>query len=75
MAKPKRLSDKGFHVRSAKKDIDWIQQEASHRRLAPTHLIRMAVFDWFRENRQTKEPRTKKNEITLFSRFERKFII
>jgi len=60
MPKPKRLSDKGFHVRFAKKDIDWIQQEALHRRLAPTHLIRMAVFDWFRENAQTKEPQTKK---------------
>ena len=56
MAKPKRLSDKGFHVRFAKKGIDWIQQEASYRRLAPTHLIRMAVFDWFRDNAQTKEP-------------------
>jgi len=27
MAKPKRLSDKGFHVGFAKKDVDWIQQE------------------------------------------------
>ena len=70
MAKAKRLSDKGFDVRFAKKDIDWIQQEASHRRLAPTHLIRMAVFDWFRDNAQTREPQTKKNEIILFSRFD-----
>ncbi len=43
-----------------KKDIDWIEQEALHRRLAPTHLIRMAVFDWFRDNALTKEPQTKK---------------
>jgi len=60
MAKPKPLSEKGFHIRFAKEDIDWIQQEASHRRLAPTHLVRMAVFDWFREDAQTKEPQTKK---------------
>jgi len=59
MAKPKRLSREGFHIRFAKEDIDWIRQEASHRRLAPTHLIGMAVFDWFRDNAQTKEPRTK----------------
>ena len=57
MPKPKRLSKEGYHVRFAKEDIDWIRQEALHRRLAPTHLIRMAVFDWFRNNAQTKEPK------------------
>jgi len=62
VAKPKRLSKEGFHVRFAKEDIDWIRQEASHRRLAPTHLIRMAVFDWFRGNAQTKEPQIKDKE-------------
>jgi len=70
MAKLKRLSDKGFDVRFAKKDIDWIRQEASHRRLAPTHLIGMAVFDWFGDNAQTRGPRTKQNEIILLSRFD-----
>jgi len=61
MAKPKRLSKEGFHIQFAKEDIDWIRQEASHRRLAPTHLIGMAVFDWFRENAQTKNHQTEKN--------------
>jgi hypothetical protein len=27
MAKLKRLSKEGFHIRFAKEDIDWIQQE------------------------------------------------
>jgi hypothetical protein len=41
----------------AKEDINWISQEASHRRLKRAHLIRMAVLDWLRKNAQTKEPK------------------
>ena len=57
---PKELLEKGILTRFTKKDLTWIKQEAAHRRLTPVHLIRMAVFDWFRENAQTEEPQRKK---------------
>lgn len=54
---PKELLEEGILTRFRKKDIAWIRKEASHRRLTPVHLVRMAVFDWLRQNAQTKEPK------------------
>lgn len=56
MTKPKRLSEEGLHIRFAKKDMNWIEQEASHRRLTPTQLVRSAIFDWLQRNAQIEEP-------------------
>jgi len=60
MAQDKELLTERLLVAFNKKDMGWIKREASHRRLTPTHLVRMAVFDWFRRNSETKEPQTKK---------------
>jgi len=53
----KELLAEGILTRFRKKDLAWIKQEAAHRRLTPVHLIRMAIFDWLRENAQTKQPK------------------
>jgi len=56
--KKERLQDKNqVLTRFTEKDIAWIRQEATHRRLTPVHLIRMALFDWLRKNAQTKAPK------------------
>ncbi len=55
MAKQKQLSQDAVLIRWAQKDIDWLRREASYRRLTTTNLVRMIVFDWLRENAQTKE--------------------
>jgi len=60
MPQDKELLTDRLLVAFNKKDMDWIKREASHRRLTPTHLVRMAVFDWFRRNSETKGPQTKK---------------
>lgn len=57
MAKQKVLSKDTINIRWAQKDIDWLRREASHRRLTTTNLVRMIVFDWLRENAQTKQPK------------------
>lgn len=57
MPRQKVLSQDAVLIRWAKKDIDWLRSEASHRRVTTTNLVRMIVFDWLRENAQTKEPK------------------
>jgi len=57
MAQDKELLTQRLLVAFNKKDMGWIKREASHRRLTPTHVVRMAVFDWFRRNAETKEPK------------------
>lgn len=57
MAKPKVLQKDQLNLRWAKKDIDWIRDEAAHRRMPATSLVRMIVFEWLRKNAETKEPK------------------
>ena len=57
MAGKKVLDMDQLNLRWAKKDIDWIRREATHRRMAGTSLVRMIVFDWLRKNAETKEPK------------------
>jgi len=57
MAQDKELLTERLLVAFSKKDMGWIKREASHRRLTPTHVVRMAVFDWLRRNAETKEPK------------------
>ena len=57
MGKEKELLTEGILINFTKKDKQWIQKEASYRRLAPTYLGRMAIIDWLRHNAETKEPK------------------